>query len=261
MTHIHTDRRSRQESGVALLLAAAVVLAAGVAYGQEMPTGPGARDVEALACAPRAARAKPEPVGLVEGSTEVKQNMYATGDTLVISGFAEGALQPGQQYYVRRTLPPHDRSDAAQTMWVNVHTAGWIRITSVTDGKALASVTYACDAIDPGDYLAPFAVPVVPTAMMDESDPDFESPGQVLFGVDRRTNQGGGSYIVVDRGTDDGVRAGQHVVFFRRETGASGTRVVLGSGLVLESRPESATVLVQNATQPIYSGDAVAFRR
>ncbi|MGR9108858.1 MAG: hypothetical protein ACU843_18215, partial [Gammaproteobacteria bacterium] len=69
------------------------------------------------------------------------------------------------------------------------------------------------------------------------------------------------SYIVVDRGTDDGVRAGQHVVLFRREGGDTAARIVLGDGLVLESRPESATVLVQTATQPIYSGDAVAFRR
>jgi hypothetical protein len=261
MTHTHTDWRSRQGTGVALLLAAGVVLAGVSAYGQEMPTGPAARQVEALACAPRAVRLQPETAGVVQGSTEPKKNMFATGDTLLIGGFAEGTLAPGQQYYVRRTLPPHDRSDEIQKLWINVHTAGWIRIISVDGARAQASVTYVCDSIDPNDYLVPFEVPVVPQPLMDERDPDFESPGEVLFGVDRRANQGGGSYIAVDRGTDDGVRAGQHVVFFRREGAETTARTLLGTGLVVEARSESATVLIQTATQPIYSGDAVAFRR
>ncbi len=261
MTHTHTSRRWRR-SGAALLLAAGVVLATGgFAYGQDMPTGAAARDVEALACAPRAVRALPAAAGVVVGATDLKKTMYATGDTLIIGGFAEGTLAPGQQYFVRRTPPPSDRGQPVETPWIHVHTAGWIRITSVEGNRARASVTYACDAIDPDDYLAPFQVPVVPEPLMDERDPDFESPGQVLFGLDRRVNHGGGNYIVVDRGSDAGVKGGQHVVFFRREGGASGPRVVLGQGLVMEAGPESATVLVQTATQPIYSGDSAAFRR
>jgi len=262
MTHTHTDRRSRQGSGVALPLAAAVVLLAGLAYGQDMPTGPGARQVEELACAPRAFRALPEPAGVVETSTDAKKSMFTIGDTLVISKFAEGTLEPGQQYFVRRTLPGYDRGKIdPNNIWINVHTVAWIRITSVTGSQAKASVTYACDAIDPGDYLAAFAVPVVPQALLNERDPDFESPGQVLVGVDRRVNHGGGNYVVVDRGTDAGVQAGQHVVFFRPQGAETAARVVLGEGLVMEAQPESATVLIQTASQPIYSGDSVAFRR
>lgn len=261
MTHTHTDRRSRQGTGVALLLAAGVVLAGGRAYGQDMPTGPAAREVAALACAPRAVRVQPAPAGVVQGATNETKTIFDTGDTLVIGDFAEGTLAPGQQYYVRRTLPPNDRSDDRAKAWINVHTAGWIRITSVDGGRALASVTYVCDAIDPNDYLVPFEVPVVPQPLTDERDPDFESPGEVLFGADRRANHGGGDYVAIDRGTDDGVREGQHVVFFRREGTEANARNLLGTGLVVEAQPGSATVLIETATAPIFSGDAVAFRR
>jgi len=226
-----------------------------------MPTGPAAREAEALACAPRAFRTQPEPSGIVQGATSEKKTMFATGDTLVIGDFAEGALAPGQQYYVRRSLPPYDRSDDVQKAWIDVHTAGWIRITSVEGGRALASVTYVCDAIDPTDYLVPFEVPVVPEPLTDERDPDFESPGEILFGPDRRANHGGGDYVAIDHGTDDGVRAGQHVVFFRREGSEANARTLLGTGLVVEARSVSATVLIEAADAPIFSGDAVAFRR
>ena len=62
---------------------------------------------------------------------------------LIIGGFAEGTLAPGQQFFVRRTPPPADRGQPVKTPWIHVHTAGWIRITSIEGDHARASVTYA----------------------------------------------------------------------------------------------------------------------
>jgi hypothetical protein len=252
-------------AGAGLLLVAAAALVAGTfAYAQQMPTGPAAREVEALACAPRAVRVLPPRPGVVTGAVEPQKNMYATGDTLIIKAIAEGALVVGQQYYVRRTLPPNDRGADVKNPWINVHTAGWIRIESIEGDHALASVTYVCDAIDPDDYLAPFEVPVIPEPLQGEGAADFASPALVLFGTDRRAAHGGGSYVAIDRGADSGLRPGQHITFFRHEgvsEGDPGSRVVLGEGLVIEVGAESATALVTTATQPIYSGDSVAFWR
>lgn len=261
MTHTDTDRRRWTAFGVGVLAVAGLAAVRGTpADAPQMPTGPAARDHLALACAPRAVRALPAPLGHVVGSTEPKKMMFGPGDRLVVSN-PEGSLSPGEVYFVRRTLAPDDRGVPQTDPWVNLHTVGWIRIESVEADRAIASIVYACDSIDPDDYLVPFEVPVPPTPLEESGEPDFETPGRLLFGTERRGVVGGGSFVVIDRGTDHGLRLGQRVTFFRRDGGATGPIVILGDGLVVIVQAESATVRIDTATQPIYGDDAVAVRR
>jgi len=262
MTHTDTDRRRWTIFGVGLLAVAGLAAVGGVpAVAQQMPTGAAAREHLALACAPRAVRELPAPLARVVGSTEPKKNMYGPGDRLIIASLVEGSLIPGQVYFVRRSLPPEDRGVQPQDPWVNLHTVGWVRIEAFEGDRAIASVVHACDSIDPDDYLAPFEVPVVPAPLEETGEPDYETPGRLLFGTERRGVVGGGSFVVIDRGSDHGLRLGQHVTFFRRGGGATAPIVVLGQGLVVIVQAESSTVRIDTATQPIYANDTVAIRR
>jgi hypothetical protein len=248
--------------GTGLFLAVGFILIAGHdARAQQMPTGPEAREVVALACAPGATRELPQALGTVSASTESERQSYATGDRLIVDGFLEESLAPGQLYFVRRALRPDDRATTEERPWINVHTLGWVRIEALEADHALASVAYACDAIEVGDYLAAFTVPVLPDPVETAAEPDFAAPGLLLFGADRREAHAAGSYVVVDRGSNDGVQPGQRVTFFRLEGELSKSRVILGDGRVVLTGPESATVQVETATRPVYAGDHVAFSR
>ena len=64
-----------------------------------------------------------------------------------------------------------------------VHTAGWVRVWAVEDDMSLVTVTHACDAIEVGDYLDPFALPdaVVPNPNKPKAERD--NYARVMVGV------------------------------------------------------------------------------
>jgi hypothetical protein len=266
MTHTHTDltrdvRRSWTGLGGCFAVLACLIAATMAAGAQEMPTGPAAREVRELACAPVALRSAPSPLGRVTGSTELKRGIFSEGDTIVINQSTGESLEPGQTYYVRRELQPHDRSMKEAQSWTGLTTVGWVKVTESQGGTAMATVVYSCDALEVDDELFPFSVPAVPEPVADRGTPDFESPGQVLFGPERHSIAGGADMVVIDRGTSDGLRLGQLVTFFRRTEGDKGPRLDLGEGMIVIALPDSSTVRVTKAAQPIYQGDLVALHR
>ena len=210
-----------------------------------------------IGCAPRAVRTATTGQIHITGSQELGKGTFGPGDQLHLDAGSDQGLASGQLYWVRRVSPPLDR--AARDPWFNLHTAGWIRIDDVTSSRAVASIVYACDVIEPGDYLEPYEAPVVPARIPGAGPPDFGNPGHVLFGADRRQAVGDSAVLVIDLGSDHGVRSGQVVTFFRRQPG--GPELNLGEGTVLVTLPESATVLVERASRPIYAGDLAAIHR
>ena len=217
-------------------------------------------DAHRLACAPRAVRGGgPDGVAHVESSIQPKQGTFGPGDTLVIDAGANRGLAVGRQYYVRRVLRPLEPG-AEKDPWLQIRTAGWIVVNEVHDTNAVASVVYACDAFTPGDYLEPFELPVVPSPLS-PGQPDYAAPGRVLFGDDRRMALGEHNYVVIDRGSNHGLRPGQQVTFFRFLGQDPAARTTTAFGTVMLVLTESATVRIDKMIQAVYADSPVAIHR
>src|ERR1043166_8514381 len=67
-------------------------------------------------------------------------------------------IQVGQEFFVRRLQKERDQVVSRETPGT-VRTTGWIRVYAVDDEMSLVTIQYACDSVEPGDYLEPFAVP------------------------------------------------------------------------------------------------------
>jgi hypothetical protein len=212
-----------------------------------------------LACGPQATLVEPQAPVRVIGGAQRGRAQFAAGDTIVISAGTAHGLAAGQQYFTRRAIK--DRFAEAtvdKTVPVSIRTTGWLRIVEVQPDSAIATVTHACDSITEGDYLEPFAVPVVAGAAT-SGEPDFENPGRVILGDERRQMGSQGSLMVLDRGSDHGLRAGQQLTIYREETAGGIQRV--GVGTVLKVGPESSMFRIDTARDAIYVGDKVAVHR
>jgi hypothetical protein len=66
--------------------------------------------------------------------------------------------------------------------------------------------------------------------------------------------------MVLDRGSDHGLRAGQQLTIYREET-AGGTIQRVGRGTVVTVMPESSMFRIDTARDAIYVGDKVAVHR
>jgi hypothetical protein len=248
---------------IRLAMLTMAALSARAAYAQPQAARPSVvRDAAAeLACAPNAVETLPVAPMTVVGGQIAGKELFGIGETLLVRVGSTQGVGYGQEYFVRRVVPDRfTRGVSDGITLLSIHTAGWIRIVEVQGETAVATVTHACDAVTPGDYLEKFEMPVVP-APTASGQPDFANPGRIILGDERRQMGAVGSMLVFDRGSDHGLRPGQRVTIFRPVPSGTGPVVRIGDGTAMVVRPETTTLRIDTSTDTIYVGDLVAIHR
>jgi hypothetical protein len=250
------------------ILLAGALAAASSAAAQRAPL-PGATalppEVLSLACAPSLTYEAPDAALRVTGGQDsFVRRINAPGDLITISAGADQGITEGQEFYVRRVYTPGQKTISREAP-ATVRTAGWIRVWAVDPGMSLATVTYACDSIEIGDFLEPFALPQMPAASATSAKPEKDNYGRVMSGADRRRSFGKGDYFVLDRGSDQGVRPGSQFVVFRNkhERGVQqpdNFLYELGEAVAVDVKPDASTLLVTMSRDAFTEGDLVAMR-
>jgi hypothetical protein len=227
----------------------------------------------ALACAPPPAySSRQRPALHVAGAQDtVARSVFDDHDLLIIRG--GNGLIVGQRYFVRRPVSKPNYENKANIRHP-IHTAGWIRIVAVNDSTSIALVEHACSAIHTGDYLEPFAVPAVraeESVSGDPSDLDFGAMGRIVYGDEERVIGSPGTFVLIDRGTGQGVESGARLAVYRdvqefvpnegRMRSAHLPLAAIGEAVVVSSGPSVAVVQLISARDVVRAGDFVVPRR
>lgn len=255
----------RTESGpFRVAMAALVVLSiATAAAAQQTLARRVVRDVgKELACGAQAGLVMPKQPLKVVGGEPREKTLFGTGETVVINGGTAQGLQPGQVYFVRRVVPDQfARRMVGTEQTYSIHTAGWVRILEVQASHAVATITHGCDGISEGDYLEPFKLPPLPEARLAAGEPDFANPGHIVLGDERRQSGAAGDMMVIDRGSDHGLRAGMKVTIFRELVDPGGPLFRVAEATIVMVRPENSTIRIEMSRDAVYVGDRVAIHR
>ena len=248
----------RAVPAAALLLA---FVAAGL-HAQEARTATLSGLPRDVACAPGSPSSKPSTTLKVVAGRDFRKTLFGNGDVVVINGGTAQGLKVGDEFYARRVVGDQFTEPApGGTVPISIHTGGMVQIVEVQTDVAVGMVTYGCDGVIEGDYLDRFAPEPLPAGTVGNT-PDFAHPGRVILGDDRRQIAGAGDFIVIDRGSDHGIRPGQQVTIFR-PTLADGTGPVanIGAALVYVVRPQTSVVRLDRSVDAVYIGDMVAIHR
>ena len=217
-------------------------------------------DVLHLACAPTIAEEEPAmPLRVTGGQDAATRRNYAPGDLLTLNAGAKNGITVGQEFFVRRIQ--RERYFKSPLRPLTVRTAGWIRVYAVEDEMSLATVTFACDAIEVGDYLESFKLPqaVVPNA--EKPKPERDHYARVLTADDLRTSFGKGDFLTINRGSDEGVTVGAQFVVYRDKREAQNFLFELGEAVAVSVNPRTATLLITLSRDAFNAGDYVAQRK
>lgn len=250
----------RVEPLVRVVLASALaVAAAGAAIeAQQRPLAARAVPLD-LVCGPHASLTEPSQALRVVAGTERKKALFATGDTVIINGGTAQGLQAGQHFFVRRVVADRFAERTTDTSPRSIHTAGWLTIVEARADVSVATVTEACNGILEGDYLEPLVLPE-PVDTSEAGEPDYAHPGRVILGDDRRQLGAEGVLMVVDRGSDHGIRPGQRLTIYRH-TVEDGPIVKIADAVVAWTRPESSIMRINRSAEAVQVGDLVAIHR
>lgn len=218
-------------------------------------------EVISLACAPTMTYEAPAGSLHISGGQESTRRLsHAPGDLVTINAGTRGGISVGQEFYTRRVLKSGE-AGVGRTNPGTIKTTGWIRVWAVDDEMSLATITHACDTVDVGDYLEPFALPTVPALSSLTGPPERDNYGLVLSGVDRRTQFGSGDYLLINRGSTQGVTPGARFVVYHDQKMPGNFLFQIAEAVAVDVKPDTATLHVLRAIDAISAGDYVGMRK
>jgi hypothetical protein len=135
-----------------------------------------------------------------------------------------------------------------------------VTIVDARDDMAVAQVTHACDGMLVDDYLEPFTEPVTPQPALG-GEPDYEHPARIVMADQTMQTGSAGTLMLINRGTDAGVRAGQTLTIYRATMEGAGPSLDVGRATVLSVRPQTALMRVDSSRTEVYIGDLAAIHR
>jgi hypothetical protein len=243
--------------------AAALVLAPIPSLAQSAVAHVASRDYAAeLACGARAVGMPPDMSIRIGAGRERGKALFGPDETLVIKAGTGQGVKVGQEYYVRRVVPDRFVQPSGDKMAMSsIHTAGWVRIVDATPDSAIAEVINACDGIEAGDYLELFVKPELPATTATGGEPDFANPGHLVLGDERRQMAAQGDLMVLDRGSDHGMHAGQRLTIFRSTGDGTGPVARIAEATALVVHPETSVVRIDKTSDAVVVGDLVAIHR
>jgi hypothetical protein len=212
-----------------------------------------------MACAPASPAVKPTPTLIVASGREPRKTLFGTGDALVIRGGSAQGVKAGDEFFVRRIVDDRYVGNEPGVYPVSISTAGMAQIVEAQTDFSIAVVTYGCDGISDGDYLEPYQRPQSP-ATQGGATADYAHPAQVIIGAERRQIGSPGQFMVIDRGSDHGLRQGQQLTVFRR-TVKDGPVANIGTASIYKVQPESSVIRIDTSLDAVYVGDLVAIHR
>jgi hypothetical protein len=223
---------------------------------------PAARDIAwEVACGPQAAFVPPMSTMRISRGADSPKTLFAAADRVLIDGGTAQGIKVGQVYFVRRAVSDRFTNKISGGLEVtSVHTAGWLRITDAQTDVATAVIAQACDGIAVGDYLEPFALPVVPAPIAGGA-PDYSAPGHIILGDDRRQMGSAGALMVLDRGSDHGLKPGQRMTIYRAAESGRGPGTPIGEATTMVVNAETALVRIDVCRDAVNVGDLVALHR
>jgi hypothetical protein len=247
------------------ILAAALLAAAYPVFAQKGPAATTAHlppEILSLACAPRAVYQAPAmPLKVTGGQDSFVRRIHGPGDLVTINAGKKNGIEVGQEFYVRRLQVDEQSVSITRTTPGTVRTTGWIKVYAVDDEWSLVTVSHACDTIEIGDFLEPFALPTVPQVAKDRPKPQRGNYAKVVGGDDRRTTFGAGDYLVINHGSDHGIERGSQFVLYRNKEQPQNFLYELGEAIAVDVKPELTTLHVTMSIDSIQVGDLVALRK
>lgn len=215
--------------------------------------------VFASVCGPREAPNFSLAVGrVVSHRDDPGRQLLGPGDVLRIDAGEEQGITNGQSLVVRRRFRSGDLSGSQKSAMYGEQTAGLIQIIEVEKKTSAARVLYACAEIVAGDAVERYT-PLVANVDDNPGTPQFDDAAKILMGDSGQQMSAAGQMMVIDRGVVQGVQRGQRLTLFRRMKDLP--PLVIGEGVIIATRPDSATIRIQRATDAIAVGDLVALHR
>ena len=214
----------------------------------------------ASVCGPRQSQDYSLALGHIVGrGDDPTREIIGPGDLVRLSAGETQGISSGQNLVVRRRFATGEPFQPKKLATFGEQTAGLVQVIQVQAETSVALVVYQCGELIAGDTVEPYQ-PQLAVSANAGGTPKFDEPARIITGEHGQEMGSVRQMMVIDRGIMQGIARGQRLTIFRR-TAFDRTPVMLGDGVVVAVRADSATFRIERAKDAITVGDLVAIHR
>jgi hypothetical protein len=218
------------------------------------------KEILASVCGPRLAPDFSLSIGHIVSQRDSDRQLMGPGDIVRLDAGEKQGVTTGQNLVVRRRFQTGDLSAPKKLATYGEQSAALLQIIETQAESSSAVLVYACSEVFAGDSVERY-VPQPAFFAVAAGTPHFDDPARITIGEYGQTAGAQHQMMVIDRGIMQSVQRGQRVTIFRRALGAGGPPVIIGDGVVVAVRADSATIRIERATDAVTVGDMVALHR
>jgi hypothetical protein len=218
------------------------------------------KEILASVCGPRLSQDFSTAIGKVlSHRDDPARELLGPNDLLRIDAGEKQGVTVGQNFVVRRRFQTGERLAPKKLQTFGEQSVGLVQILETQENSSEAIVVYACGEISAGDSIERYVPQPAFFAVM-PGKPQFDDPAKISAGEYGADAAAAGQMMVIDRGIMQGAQRGQQLTIFRR-IAASTRPVIIGYGVIISIRADSATIRIERATDAVTVGDLVALHR
>ena len=205
----------------------------------------------------------------ITGKKDDGKSILGDGDTVYLNaGDAQGVRQ-GDRFVIIQTVQAKlKHPETGKAMGDVLEQVGILRVDHVTPNGAVAVIERSMDTVEVGDHITRFTEPsdIKLELRKDTDEPvKLQDPlAEIVYTRDDHKLNGFSTQVVVDRGSNDGLKVGDILLLSRTNNwpGAGGEKKdsehfahYLGQAMVIRADAATATCRVLRASQEVLVGD------
>ncbi len=219
------------------------------------------KEILASVCGPRQSPDFTLALGhVVSHRDDAGRGLLGPNDLLRIDAGEKQGVADGQNLVVRRRFETGERFAPKKLQTFGEQTVGLVQIVETQADSSVAIVVYACGEISAGDAIERY-VPQPAFFAVSPGTPRFDEPARITTGEYGQQAATAGQMMVIASGIMQGVQRGQQLTIFRRGEAHSGPMNIIGDGVIVAGRADSATIRIERAIDAVMVGDLVAIHR
>lgn len=219
------------------------------------------KEILASVCGPRQSPDFTLALGhVVSHRDDSGRELLGPNDLLRIDAGERHGVADGQNLVVRRRFQTGERYAPKKLQTFGEQTVGLVQIVETHADSSVAIVVYACGEISAGDAIERY-VPQPAFFAVEPGTPRFDEPARITIGEHGQQAASAGQMMVIASGIMQGVQRGQQLTIFRVPQSHSGPPNIIGDGVIVAVRADSATIRIERASDAVIVGDLVAIHR
>lgn len=210
----------------------------------------------------------------ITSSKREDRKYLGEGEQIYINGGVEQGLKVGDRFVVLKTLARQFMHPiiAKKKLGDVIQQVGIVRVIHTQAKSATAVIERSLDAVSVGDHLTRFVEPAnIPTQLRTDTTEPVKisaNAAMVVYSRDAKLFSSGGDMMIIDKGSNDGLKVGEVLLVARNRTFTIGsdtdkhpptesTNYYLGQALVVRTEAQTSTCRVLRSIEEMRKGDLV----